>query len=46
MSAVLIVQTEQGKIEGFGEKGSRAYGRFLKAVRVYSLDLAKTTALC
>ena len=33
MSEVLIVKDETGKLAGFGEKGARAYARFLKAVR-------------
>lgn len=33
MSDVLIVKDETGKLAGFGEKGAKAYNRFLKAVR-------------
>lgn len=33
MASVLIVKNDQGKIEGFGKQGARAYARFLSAVR-------------
>lgn len=33
MSSVLVMKNDQGKLEGFGKAGARAYGRFLKAVR-------------
>lgn len=33
MSSVLIVKGNDGRLEGFGERGARAYGRFLKAVK-------------
>lgn len=33
MSVVQVTKDEQGKLVGFGEKGERAYARFLAAVR-------------
>ncbi|MCR4297480.1 MAG: DUF1367 family protein [Gallionella sp.] len=33
MSTVLITKDNTGKLAGFGEKGERAYGRFLAAVK-------------
>lgn len=33
MASVLIVKNEAGKLEGFGEKGTRTYNRFLGDVR-------------
>jgi hypothetical protein len=33
MSTVCIVKNDRGKLEGFGQKGTKAYGRFLKAVK-------------
>ena len=33
MPSVQIVKNEQGKMAGFGEKGERAYARFLSAVK-------------
>lgn len=39
MSEVLIYKDETGKLAGFGEKGARAYSRFLKAAR--ELDIGE-----
>lgn len=33
MSSVIVVKNNEGKLAGFGEKGERAYNRFLGAVR-------------
>jgi len=33
MAAVLIMKNAEGRLEGFGERGMRAYNRFLDAVR-------------
>lgn len=33
MPAVLIVKNDQGKLSGFGEKGERAFARFLAATK-------------
>lgn len=40
MSDVVIYKDESGKLAGFGEKGARAYARFLKAVR--ALEVGST----
>jgi hypothetical protein len=33
MSEVIVVKGEDGKLQGFGDKGGRAYGKFLARVR-------------
>jgi hypothetical protein len=33
MASVHVVKNAHGKLEGFGERGARAYDRFLKAIR-------------
>ena len=33
MSTVLVFKNDQGKIEGFGQRGAKRYAKFLKAVK-------------
>ena len=37
MSAVVIVKNNQGRLEGFGQKGAKAYGKFLSACRAMEI---------
>ena len=40
MSAVIIVKNPQGKLEGFGQIGAKAYGKFLAATK--ALEIGET----
>lgn len=40
MSAVVIVKNNQGKLEGFGQKGAKTYGKFLAACK--ALEIGET----